>query len=159
MTAGTPKYLAPERLPVLDFGASPATLHMPDRRSDVWSLGVCLFEFLTLTSAFEGATSAELYRAVATLDVPSPRSRYWMVPQALEDVCRVSTHRNPDQRYVTAGEMADALDAFVQNGAHAKTHAGRDVAALAMPSGLANNVLGWLKHQLLQFGVGKGVRR
>lgn len=153
--SGTPKYLAPERVPSMEIGATPSTLNAPDPRTEVWSLGVCLFEFLTLTSAFEATTSAEMYRAIATLDVPSARSRQWMVPQELEDVCRVSTSRDTQQRYGSAGEMADALEAF----AYARTQVGANQARLRRPSVWASFMTGWMRNQLSHMGLIKGVRQ
>ena len=96
--AGTVPYMAPELL-----RGRPA-----DARSDVWALGVLLYEMLTGSRPFRGGTRYELAAAIlADPPVPFPRSG---VPADLRSVISRSLMKNPADRYGSAGEFAAALD-------------------------------------------------
>lgn len=95
--AGTVPYMAPE---LLRGGRA-------DRRSDVWALGVLLYEMMAGRRPFIGNTRYEL--AAAILDAsaaPLPRD----VPVALRRVVSRSLMKNPADRYQCATEVAGALD-------------------------------------------------
>ena len=80
-----------------------------DRRSDVWSLGVCLWELLTVRKLFGQKTPAEQVRA-ATLDpIPLPSSIRKDIPKALDPIVMKALSRDPETRYQTAREFALAL--------------------------------------------------
>lgn len=100
--AGTPAYIAPEHL----TADSP-----PDRRSDVYGLGVLLYELLTGTPPFQGDALAVL--AAAVQDEPPPPSKLRRgVDAALRCICRKAMAKHPDDRFQTAGELAAALQAW-----------------------------------------------
>lgn len=108
---GTPRYLAPER--VADWAAR-SGLSDNDPRADIWSLGVTMYEFLTLRPAYQGAEEIVL-RGIATSDPPPPTSLAWSVPPELERICQKAMRRSPEERYVRAGDMASDLRTWLSS--------------------------------------------
>jgi eukaryotic-like serine/threonine-protein kinase len=106
---GTLRYAAPERL----SGAG-------DERSDVYSLGATLYEFLTGRPVFDAATRDQLVRQVAQDEPPRPRRIDPAIPRDLETVVLKALAKAPGQRYASAGAMADDMRRFLD---------GRPVAA------------------------------
>lgn len=107
-TSGTPIYMAREKL--LDW------LDVDERRCDVYSMGVTLFEALTLDRPFHipddmPRTDWSGYLAVAT--APRPRAVRPGLPQALEAIIRKAMRRDPARRYPSASTLADDLDRFL----------------------------------------------
>ena len=102
--AGTPYYVSPEQ--VRD---GPRAL---DPRSDVYSLGVTLYELLTLRRPFEGRSTAEVLRAIADDEPPLPRHSNPLVPRGLETICLTAVERDPARRYGSARELAEDLQRF-----------------------------------------------
>jgi serine/threonine-protein kinase len=83
------------------------------RRSDVFSMGIVLWEMLVGDRLFGGAYDGEILAAVLTTKVPRPSKRRPEVPLALENVVLKSLRRVPGNRYATALEMAMAIEASV----------------------------------------------
>jgi serine/threonine protein kinase len=113
---GTPTYMAPEHLDAF-YPAEGALPEVVDARSDVYSLGVVLFELLTGERPFAAAPSdlraGEALRAQAAerrAEAPSPRRRRPEVPAVLDRVVRRCLEPDPEQRYQTAAELAEVLD-------------------------------------------------
>ncbi len=99
---GTPAYVAPEC----------ASGHrVADRRSDLWSLAVSLFECLTGRRPFDGPSHEALLRAICETPTPDPRTLNKEIPSDLRVVLEVALEKNPDRRYVTAAAFADDLAA------------------------------------------------
>src|SRR5262249_45483044 len=99
---GTLRYMAPER-----FGGR------GDGRSDVYSPGVTLYELLTLQPPFAGEARAELIERILH-DTPLPPRRHNpAIPRDLETVVLKALARSPQERYATAGELADDLQRFL----------------------------------------------
>jgi serine/threonine protein kinase len=99
---GTPCYAAPEQL----RAASAA-----DARSDIWSLGVILFELLTGRTPFEGSATAVIAKVVAD-PIPSPIE---FCPGLAPELARVvdrTLRRDPEQRFQGMRELAAALAPF-----------------------------------------------
>lgn len=101
---GTPSYLSPEQARG-DAGAV-------DHRSDVYSLGVTLYEIVTGRRPFEGETRDQIIRAVC--DVEPKRPRHWVpgLPRDLETICLRAIRKDPRERYASAAALADDLRRF-----------------------------------------------
>ena len=102
---GTPHYLAPE---ALRHGSGALTV-----ASDLYALGVMLFELLTGRTPFAGASPAELPTLVEQSDPPSPRVLAPAVPGDLEIVCLKCLERDPARRYAGAAALAEDLRRFL----------------------------------------------
>ena len=108
---GTPEFMSPEQL----------RGKVLDARTDIYSLALMTCEMLTGRLPFQGRTQQELMIARLRGD-PTPLRqvrRELEFPEAVEDVIRKGLQRNPDDRYQTAPEYADALTRAVA-GSHGK---------------------------------------
>jgi serine/threonine-protein kinase len=99
---GTPLYMAPEQATGRSDQASPA--------SDVWALGVMLYEMLTGQRPFGGHTREELLREIQSTDPPRPRSVSSRLHTDLETICLKCLEKNPAHRYASAEALADDLE-------------------------------------------------
>jgi len=81
-----------------------------DRRADLFSCGIVLWEALAVKRLFKGDAEAETLNRVLYEPIASPRSVRPDVPVALEEVCMKALARDVDQRFATAQEFADALE-------------------------------------------------
>lgn len=96
---GKPGYMSPEQ-----------TQRVPiDRRSDLFSLGIVLFELCTGHRLFKGSTQTETIRRVRECQVPSPTVLDPKFPAALAEVITKALERDPSHRFQTAGEFRDAI--------------------------------------------------
>jgi serine/threonine protein kinase len=80
-----------------------------DARSDVYSLGIVLYELLTLHKPFEQADPAALAVAIASERPASASKLNRAVPAGLAAICSKALAKLPDQRYATAAALADDL--------------------------------------------------
>jgi serine/threonine protein kinase/formylglycine-generating enzyme required for sulfatase activity len=99
---GTLRYLAPER-----FNGQ------GDVRSDVYALGLTLYELLTLRPAFDEADRNKLVKQVMHGEPVRPRKLNPGVPRDLETVVLKAIDRDPARRYQAAGALADDLQRFL----------------------------------------------
>jgi len=97
--AGTPAYMAPEQL--AGRTASPLT--------DIYSLGVTLFELLTSHRPFGGKTTPDLVYQMLSSPVPLPSALNGAVPPVLDAIVAKAMAREPAERYRSAAEMAADL--------------------------------------------------
>jgi predicted Ser/Thr protein kinase len=105
---GTPYYLSPEQAQ----GRS-KTL---DRRADIYSLGVIMYELATGRLPFVGQTTVELYNRIIHDDPVPPTKIKPQLTKALETVCLKAMAKEPDERYATADLFADDVAALLQGG-------------------------------------------
>ena len=103
---GKAPYMAPEQI----LGEA------IDRRADVFSLGVLLFEITTRTRLYSASANALAMRQILDGDVPDPASRRPGFPPELAQIVRKALAREPANRYQTARALVDELDQL----AHAK---------------------------------------
>ncbi len=82
-----------------------------DRRADVFSLGIVLYELTTLRRAFRGESDYETLQKIVTLDIAPPSKVVPGYPPALEAIVQRAMALDPDARFQTAIEMATALEA------------------------------------------------
>ncbi|MFB6262657.1 MAG: serine/threonine protein kinase, partial [Bradymonadaceae bacterium] len=80
-----------------------------DQRSDIFSLGVILYELSAGTRLFRRPSKEEVVRAVTEEEIPPPSSFKSRFPPMLEDVIMKALERDPDRRYQRAAEMRDEL--------------------------------------------------
>jgi serine/threonine protein kinase len=81
-----------------------------DRRTDVFALGIVLFELCTARRLFKRGTTYETYTAISNADVPAPRTLNTKIDPAVEAVIVRALQKNPDHRYPTADALQDALE-------------------------------------------------
>jgi serine/threonine protein kinase/TolA-binding protein len=81
-----------------------------DRRSDVFSLGIVLYELLTGRRLFKGDSDLSTLEQVRTAQIEPPRRFDATIPEALEAVVLKALAREPEQRYQTASEFQAALE-------------------------------------------------
>lgn len=92
-----------------------------DRRTDVFCVGILLWECLTGRRLFEGATDAGIIDAVRAGRIPPPSVLRPEVPAALDDLTMRALCREPGRRFQSAFEMAEALDRFLASRPHKQT--------------------------------------
>lgn len=100
---GKVSYMAPEQARGDDI----------DRRADLWSLGVVLWEAVTGSRLFKGANEAATLNLTLTEDVPPPSVRRSDLPPDLERILMRALERDPTKRYTTAAEMRDDLEQWL----------------------------------------------
>ncbi len=99
---GTLRYMAPERFQ-----------GRADPRSDVFSLGLTLYEMVTLRPAFSAGGRAQLIERMLHAEPPRPRQLDGGIPRDLETIILKAIAKEPGRRYQTAGELAADLERFL----------------------------------------------
>ena len=120
---GTPAYMSPEQ----GLGTK------IDRRCDIYSLGVILYQMVTGRVPFEAETPMAVLLKHINDPLPPPRSLNPALPEAVERVILKALAKNPDDRYATAGDLTQALQAALSGEAVISAVP----MAAALPLGLA----------------------
>lgn len=110
---GTLRYMGPERLRGQAYPSS-----------DVYGLGVTLYEMLTLQAAFPPERRGELAQQITSVDPPRPRRLAPELARDLETIVLKAIDKDPRQRYQTAGAMATDLRCFLEDRPIAARRAG-----------------------------------
>lgn len=105
LSAGTLRYMSPEQA-----GLSNRAV---DERSDLYSVGLVLFEMLAGRAPFEAATVSELLRMQLCQKPPSLRSLDWSVPRVLDELCERLLKKEPEQRYQSSAAVLVDLESIV----------------------------------------------
>jgi class 3 adenylate cyclase/tetratricopeptide (TPR) repeat protein len=101
LVSGTPYYMSPEQ--------ALGTAHRIDGRTDVYSLGVVLYELLTGRVPFRSNMFPELLRQVCEDEPQPPRQLVPEIPAELERICLKTLAKHQQDRYTTAGDFAEEL--------------------------------------------------
>jgi tetratricopeptide (TPR) repeat protein len=104
---GTLRYMSPEQ--------ALARHGLVDHRTDVYSLGVTLYELLTGKPAIDGKDREQILNAITRDEPRMPRTLDTAIPHDLETIVLKAMAKEPAERYATARELADDLRRFVTN--------------------------------------------
>ncbi len=102
---GTPRYMSPEQID--------GETQSPDHRCDVYSLGVTLYELLTLEPLFDENTRERVIDQILRGEPRRPRQIDRRIPIDLETICCKAIEKDPDRRYTTIGAFADDLRRYL----------------------------------------------
>ena len=101
-TVGSVHYIAPEQ----------ARGEAPDARSDIYSLGIVMYEMLTGRLPYVGNSDVEVAVKHMNTDPVNPRDIVPSIPEELERICLKAMNSNIDERYQTASEMLADLEQY-----------------------------------------------
>ncbi len=131
---GTPIYMSPEQVR--------ADKSFIDRRTDIYSLGITLYEMLTGVTPFEGTSTQEILNKIESEEPTALRKMRPDVPKALETICHKAIEKEANRRYSTAIEFALDLDRFM-----------RGEPILAKPRSIASRVVRRVRRHPVVFGL------
>jgi serine/threonine protein kinase/Tol biopolymer transport system component len=150
---GTMRYMSPEQ----------ARGKEVDTRTDIWSLGVVLYEMVTGHAPFEGETTSDVIVSLLSQDAPSLSQEAEEVPYELERIARKALQKNRDERYQTVKDMALDLKSLrreleVGTGAERSTPPGLGGGQRIARSGAHGRASATLKDSRASTGDWKGAR-
>jgi formylglycine-generating enzyme required for sulfatase activity/predicted Ser/Thr protein kinase len=125
---GSPRYSSPEQI-------DPRGVEV-DARTDVYSLGVTLYEAITLRAPFEGSTTQAVFARILSNDVEAPTKVAPATPREVETVIMTAIERDRERRYPSAAAFARDLDALLEL---------RDI--LARPPGPTRRLRKWIRRR------------
>jgi tetratricopeptide (TPR) repeat protein/tRNA A-37 threonylcarbamoyl transferase component Bud32 len=123
---GTPFYMSPEQAMSRRIGI--------DHRTDIYSLGVSLYELLTLKRPFDGKTSQEVLKKIIFFEPKNPSKLNPRVPRDLSTICMKAMEKNPLLRYQTMVELKEDLNRYLHG-----------EVILARPAGAVARLGKWIK--------------
>ncbi|MCB9850887.1 MAG: protein kinase [Phycisphaerales bacterium] len=123
---GTPAYLSPEQ--------ARADQKAIDQRTDVYSLGVTLYELLTLRRPFRGETREQILTGIKETEPTPPRTFDEHIPKDLQTICLKAMEKEVGRRYPTAAALAEDLRRFAD---------GRPI--LSRPAGPLTKAIKWAR--------------
>ncbi len=126
--AGSWPYMSPEQARIEKLPV--------DHRTDIYSLGVVLYELLTLTRPHQGTTSQEVIDSIRRAPPRAVRLRNPGAPRDLETICMAAMARMPAERYATAAALRDDLRRFLDH-----------QTILRQPPSLPARLRQWLRHR------------
>jgi serine/threonine protein kinase len=121
---GSPGYMSPEQV---------STPQLVDSRTDIWSLGVVLYQLLTNVSPFEGGTLVEVLSHILKATPSSLPSLVSGLDLELDAIVQRCLEKAPEARYQTMGQLADALNAYLTERQRVLLGAGRETPASLPP--------------------------
>ncbi|MFP6683058.1 MAG: serine/threonine-protein kinase, partial [Polyangiaceae bacterium] len=124
--AGTYFYMSPEQVMARRMGI--------DYRSDIFSLGVMVYELLTLARPFQGDTTHQIAEQIVMHDPPDPRQIRSRVPAELAVICGKAMEKKPGDRYADMAELAADLRRHLN-----------DEPILAKPPTMVQRTVKWLR--------------
>lgn len=127
---GSCHYMSPEQAAIADT--------LVDQRSDIFSLGVVLYEMLALRLPFDGKTIHQVLQAVIHREPPRLRTVNRQIPADLETICHKAIEKSPRDRYQSAAHVAADLRCFL-----------RGDPILAAPPNLVRRARRWIsRHRI-----------
>jgi predicted Ser/Thr protein kinase len=121
MILGSPAYMSPEQ----------ASGTKVDHRTDIYALGVILYEMLVGTPPFTGESPTQILLAHVSSQPPPPRTRHPGVPESLEQLIMECLAKDPASRPANMGVVMERLAAYLEAAPAAQTVAGHAVSAPA----------------------------
>ena len=103
---GRANYLAPEQVKRMR--------HPPDRRTDVYQVGLILYEMLTLQPALDGNTPRKVLAQARSGKIDNPRKLSSAIPKDLAEICVQAFKPHPDHRYYRSRDLRLDLERFLQ---------------------------------------------
>jgi hypothetical protein len=103
---GTANYMSPEQM------RAPKEV---DARSDLYALGVILYQCATAKRPFDGANAYEVMHAIMTASVPPPSFFRSEIPRTFDSIVLRAMRREPSERFACARELGRALSAFASD--------------------------------------------
>ncbi len=105
---GTPSYMSPEQIP------SPSHKVAVSSATDVFAMGVILYELMTDRLPFQAKDRGQLYHQICTKEAQPPRDIRPYLPRDLEIICLKCLRKDSTQRYSQGTALADDLEKFLQ---------------------------------------------
>lgn len=136
---GSPLYMSPEQI----LGGATDL----DRRTDIYSLGASLYEWLTLSAPYPADTREQVIGMILQTEPQRPRNRNPSIPPDLETICLKAIDKDRGRRYQTAAELRDDLRRFLDR---------RPIHARRM-GGVARSLRWMVRHPATSIGVAAAI--